>query len=329
VSYRSREQLISDFLSLEALYPSLVSHEVFGKSVQGRDLYVFRIGNPNGGKVMFDGACHGNERLTSEVLYFYAEWLLTSSEPAAKDILKRNWTIIVPIVNMDGFPTVRKNANGVDLNRNFDWNWDGEATTGGGVSDDPNSPVYRGPYPLSEPETRAYKELWRKYMPKHYLNMHTGAPQQIWYVRWPTQKDKEYVLGVYDKYKALAQQMGQPVYPISEDGGTGNFNSTPYHQLGIYGWSCELYPQVGANPPYSEVPSVLQQWLPFFITLSMECPPPHPPPTTYPPLTGPLEIWSFPIVTWLGTLFPTIRHRAEIILTNIKERWKASIQGKG
>jgi len=41
-----------------------------------------------------------------------------------------------------------------------------------------------------------------------------------------------------------------------------------------------------------------------------------------PPLTGPLEIWTFPIVTWLGTLFPSVRQRAEIILTNIKERWR-------
>lgn len=297
-----------------------MSHEVIGNySVQGRSLYIFRIGNPKAGRVMFDGSCHGNERLTSEILYLYAEWLLTSQDAVAREILEKNWTIIVPIVNMDGFPTVRKNANGVDLNRNFDWNWDGEATTGGGVSDDPTSNVYRGPYPLSEPETRTYKSVWSKYLPKHYLNAHTGGSEQIWYVRWPTPNDREYVLGVYEKYKTLATQMGKPFYSVSEDGGTGNFNSTPYHFYGIYGWSCEFYPQVGANPPYDQVPTVFENWLPFLITLSRES---QLPPSK--PLTGPLNIWTFPILTWVGTIFPNVKVAAEKILANLKEKWKAA-----
>jgi hypothetical protein len=40
------------------------------------------------------------------------------------------------------------------------------------------------------------------------------------------------------------------------------------------------------------------------------------------PLTGPLGIWTFPLTTWLGTIFPNVKTRAEKILTNIKERWK-------
>jgi hypothetical protein len=296
-------------------------------------MYLFKVGNINGGRVMFDASCHGNERAGSELLYLYAEWLLKSNTPEAKRILERNLTLLVPIVNVDGFPNHRKNmdfepprVDGVDLNRNFDWNWDGTATTGGGVSDDPTSYVYRGPYPLSEPECVVYKTLWDKYRPKHYLNGHTGGPRQIWYVRWPTPEDKEYVQQVYSKYEALAESLGYPVYPVSEDGGTGNFNSTPYHQYHIYGWSNEFHEQVGANPPYEQLPDLLETWLPFFIILSQESEVPLPPPPPPPPpqLTGPLGIWTFPIITWASTLFPNIKTKAETILSEIKRRWRLS-----
>ena len=40
------------------------------------------------------------------------------------------------------------------------------------------------------------------------------------------------------------------------------------------------------------------------------------------PLTGPLGIWTFPLTTWIGTIFPNVKATAEKIITNIKERWK-------
>jgi hypothetical protein len=40
------------------------------------------------------------------------------------------------------------------------------------------------------------------------------------------------------------------------------------------------------------------------------------------PLIGPLGIWTFPLITWIGTIFPNLKNTAEKILTNIKERWK-------
>ena len=224
--------------------------------------------------MMFDGACHGWERASSEILYLYAEWLLASQTLEAKRILTKNLTLLVPIVNTDGFPTHKKNMDfeppridGVDLNRNFDWNWNGIATSGGGVSDDPSSGVYRGPAPMSEPECRVYKEAWRRLRPKHYLNCHIGGNEPIidGYVRFPTPADKQYQVKVYEEYKQLAQQRGQTVISVTDDGGTGNFNSTPYHAFHIFGWACEFD---ATNPSYSDLPNLFQSWLPFFITLS-------------------------------------------------------------
>jgi murein tripeptide amidase MpaA len=70
---------------------------------------------------------------------------------------------IVPITNPDGYKHClekdrlwRKNrrpfgrTRGIDINANFDIDF-----AGGGSSTNPNSRDFRGPYPLSEPETKA------------------------------------------------------------------------------------------------------------------------------------------------------------------------------
>ena len=263
--YRSREQLFADFFALENRYPALVSHDEFGKTVEGRPMIVFKIGAQNASsKVMFDGACHGNEILGSEILYYYALWLLNETEPVSSEILQNTLTLIVPIVNVDRYNATHKNADGVDLNRNFDWNWNGTATTGGGVSDDPTDRHYRGPYPESEPETRAYVNLWMQYKPENYLNLHMFDPLTIWYSQNTSEQD--YFLGVYANYSRLAAERGQDHYPTLECGGTGCYDCTAYHMFGIHGWSLELSTTL---PDYSEVPVVLDQWLPMFITLSL------------------------------------------------------------
>lgn len=41
------------------------------------------------------------------------------------------------------------------------------------------------------------------------------------------------------------------------------------------------------------------------------------------PLSGPLGIWTFPLVTWIGTLFPYVMLKVQTILQDLKERWKA------
>ena len=253
------------FLDLEAKYPSLIEHDVIWNfSTGSKPLYIFKIGNLDGKKVMFDGACHGNEISATGVLIEYAKWLLTSGDMTAKYILSVDLTIIIPVVNVDGYPYSRKNANGVDLNRNFAWNWNASASTGGGVSDNPNSSFYRGLYPASEKETRNYVTVFAKYRPSQYMNCHSLGSYQMWY----TPKIAGSVLTqekeIYLKYRAFSVTMNQSYAGIYSDGGTGNYPGCAYWTYGIKSWSGEI---TSRTVPYSELP--LTKWLQWFVTLSL------------------------------------------------------------
>jgi predicted deacylase len=167
--YRTYDTLIESFKSFATIYPSLVSYEVVGKTVQGKDILMFKIGNPYGGRVLIDGAIHGDENLGSELLYFFVKWLLTSSDPLAKRILMGNYLLLIPALNVDSYGKYRTNANGVDLNRNFATGWNS------GGSTDPTSKYYRGPAPLSEPESQALVQVFKVWKPSFYINLHRGG----------------------------------------------------------------------------------------------------------------------------------------------------------
>ena len=150
------------YKELSAKHSTYMSYEVIGKSILGNDILLFKIGNPDGGAILFDGRMHGAEDAGTEGGYLFAKWILESGESEADKILRNNYVLIIPIVNVDSY--YRSNmrsqytladgtiiyCNGVNLNRNF--------VSGFGSSglDDPNDPYdYRGLYAASEPETQA------------------------------------------------------------------------------------------------------------------------------------------------------------------------------
>ena len=110
---------------------------VIGHSVQGRPIESVVRGE--GPTVLVVGCIHGDEcaglRVTRR---------LVSSEPPAGRL------VVVPQLNPDGRRRgTRVNARGVDLNRNFPSLWRRSF----------RGPVYGGPRPWSEPETRAARRL--------------------------------------------------------------------------------------------------------------------------------------------------------------------------
>ena len=121
--YRDYGPLMTAFMDLAEAHPQQVTYQAVGKSALGEDIVIFKIGNPEGGRVLFDGAMHGTEAVGSELLYSYAKWLLESNDTTAKNTLQTTYTLLIPVVNVDKENYARKNANGVDLNRNFATSW--------------------------------------------------------------------------------------------------------------------------------------------------------------------------------------------------------------
>jgi murein peptide amidase A len=127
-------------LVLLALLPGAeamaAERSVIGRSVQGRPIVSVRIGSKDPAvKMLVVGDIHGNERAGMRI----ARLLIALGAPREAEIL------VVPTINPDGvIARTRGNAHGVDLNRNFPFDW--RPLSGG---------EYSGPRPLSEPESRA------------------------------------------------------------------------------------------------------------------------------------------------------------------------------
>jgi len=201
--YPDYPTFITAFKTLVTSYPQLSSYEIIGKTVENQNIVMFRIGNPSGGVVLFDGALHGWEAEGSQLLYDYAKWLLTSAAPLAQRTLSNTCTLIIPVVNIDSYFTNRTNAHGVDLNRNFATNWQY------GGSTDPTSQSYRGPSPLSEPESQALTQVFQMRKPTAYVNVHDGGGELIYASSYT---NSTYLSSVISKIDSLSVQRGVAFY---------------------------------------------------------------------------------------------------------------------
>ncbi|MEM2119191.1 MAG: M14 family zinc carboxypeptidase, partial [Candidatus Bathyarchaeia archaeon] len=257
--YRDYTTFIESFKDLAKAYPSLVSYEVVGKTVLNKDILMFRIGNPYGGKILIDGAMHAAENLGSEMLYFYAKWLLTSGDPLANRILARNCMLLIPALNVDKYGNARKNANGVDLNRNFATNWQY------GGSSDPTSEYYRGPSPLSEPESKTIVNMFQAEKPRFYINLHRGG--SILY--GSTYCNSTYYSTLHTKIKQLASQRGVPSYGFQAISGAG-FAMSDAAKAGITSFLLELidWQEITLQQIENEI---MPKFIPVIAVLSQEC----------------------------------------------------------
>jgi predicted deacylase len=131
---------------------AVIGTRVIGHSVKGRKIRAYHLGEPGRKKVVLISLMHGNEPAPRRILMN-----LVNGAPVHGINL---W--VVPVYNPDGLARhTRKNAHGVDLNRNYPYRWIRQ----GGNSDS-------GPRPRSEPETRAMMRFLSKVRPAYVLSFH-------------------------------------------------------------------------------------------------------------------------------------------------------------
>jgi len=135
--------------------------EMLGRSMLGRPIRAWRIGNPAAERTLLVVGCiHGTECAGTAV----AKRLLTGAAPAEAEV----W--VVPNLNPDGLTLrVRQNGRGVDLNRNFPSEWRAIGTRW--------DPQYSGPRSRSERETRIAVRLVERLRPAATIWFH--QPQDL------------------------------------------------------------------------------------------------------------------------------------------------------
>lgn len=139
------------------------------RSVKGRPIYTRDV--HSGGarlRVLVVGGMHGDELSSASVALHWIK--LAQAAPA-----QAHWRFI-PALNPDGLfnrPSLRVNANGVDLNRNFptpNWERDSVVYWEKRTRRDPRR--WPGKAPLSEPETRFLHEEIQRFQPNLIVSIH-------------------------------------------------------------------------------------------------------------------------------------------------------------
>ena len=190
------DSLMEDIKKIQSIYPEVEIGSI-GKSVWGKDLTYIKLGKGKL-KLMYSGAHHGMEWITSAMLMqFVFDFLKSIKSGKALNgfntavLAKRASLYIVPMLNPDGvrlsalgmpnrlsqmekqrllrmndsqdFAKWQANANGVDLNHNYNAMWqkskDMEAEYG---IYSPGPTRFSGSRPESEPESHAMADFTRK-----------------------------------------------------------------------------------------------------------------------------------------------------------------------
>ncbi|MBN1124929.1 MAG: DUF2817 domain-containing protein [Sedimentisphaerales bacterium] len=134
--------------------PCPVHTETVGTSVQGRPIQITVLGNGSD-TVFVMATIHGNEPAGTPLSQKLIEHL--SQRPY---LLRDKKVIVMPVANPDGMARKsRFNANGIDLNRNFQ-------------ADNRVNTTTHGLTGLSEPESRAIDRVIRKYQPDRIIALH-------------------------------------------------------------------------------------------------------------------------------------------------------------
>ena len=141
-AYHSYQEIIDLADSLADNFPDICTKHIFGTSMGGRQLAALKISdNPaideNEAEVMFDGGIHGDEIGGPENVIRFARDLCRGygDDPEITGLIDNREIWLYLMVNPDGRVAMsRTNNNGVDLNRDWGYMWDGWGGSTGAFS---------------------------------------------------------------------------------------------------------------------------------------------------------------------------------------------------
>ncbi|GGC12558.1 M14 family metallopeptidase [Dyadobacter sediminis] len=159
---------------LKNAYPKYIQVQQIGFTANRKSITGIKVGQ---GKkcIALVGAVHAGEA-GPELIMFVLENLLDKHQ----DLLKKVSVIAIPSANPDmrdklalGNPWyIRRNANLVDINRNFPTDWEKTEQNYGYSTDDSQGYTYRGQYAASESETVAIIDYIQQEKPAALFSFH-------------------------------------------------------------------------------------------------------------------------------------------------------------
>lgn len=204
--YYSFAEMNAAMNQLEASYPSLVTKFSLGQSHLGNDIWCIKISdNPtvdetDEPEVLFIGLQHAREAIGGSSLIFFMQYLCENyaTNQAVRDLVNNREIFIIPCMNPDGWEYNRLNGGagagwrknrrnnpgsdeGVDLNRNWGWDW---SNCSAPIQGSPSScgsnlyasDTYYGPSAFSEPETQAIRNFTYNHHLVAMIDQHAYGP---------------------------------------------------------------------------------------------------------------------------------------------------------
>jgi hypothetical protein len=263
------QRCMQDMGEIAAAYPELARLETIGTSVMGNPIQAIVLGNPGAEvKILVQATIHARELISSGLALRQAESMLKAATAGAfyknvkiSDLLNSVEIWVVPMANPDGVRLVyeglaavpssmpelavslkamnkgktsfyrwKANAHGVDLNRNFSGYWAPDPK-----HPKPGSENYAGPYPFSEPESIALRDL--SDAQNFALSLSYHASGKVIYWNDPSGGQNDLNLYIAKKFRALN---GYKVLPVAQQDPGGGYRDWFEGQFSRPGFTIEV-----------------------------------------------------------------------------------------
>ena len=294
--YRTYSDLYSELLSIQTAHPDICKlydvGESRGKEYAGsaynnykHEIWAMKISDNVASEedepsIFYMAEHHAREPISLEVAMYILNHIVANygTDPSITNSVNNKQIWFMPLVNPNGHKIVtdeadlwwRKNirdnngnstidagtADGVDINRNYGWEWGGA-----GTSSDPNDITYSGPTGFSEPETVAMKNI----LDQHHFVAGITYHSYSELVLFPYGYTTGAFAPDHNSLQALAVSMASTIpaagggfYTPDKSSGlypaSGTTDDYAYGQHGIFSFTIELGTQF--IPPSTQIQSI-------------------------------------------------------------------------
>lgn len=285
--YPDIDGMYEEIYRLEKDFPENAKVVEYGKSAQGRPLLAVKISLDLSGEkpsAAVSGNIHGNEWIGNRVAMAAARRLLEGrlNDEWIAGLLGRMDFYVLPCLNPDGYfktqtwlekekmpaRVARKNAHGVDINRNFPLPAARTVDIEMAGSDDPDSERYTGPAPYSEPESAAIRDFFASHTIFAAVDLHSN-----WGTIFPPKCNSGKCEAKFRKMCAAAALKQAAVkYPCvigrHVDSFSGEMEDALFYDFGVMAVCWEVFTQAAAqeqegrlkNPFWAINPADIRKW---------------------------------------------------------------------